>query len=190
MFSAEPIIPMSTFSSFERLLNSFFRHNNAGIDVGEHFGEILMYQGVEISNEREFGREIFAKCSETCNWKANKKFELMKLIYLPISEGKEVQHELTRFFEITDQQSLRFQDFNLPNKTIFKQLKALNMLIKKEEKYGLYTPIDIGRSPYENEVPCEHFATIIKIILTLVKVFIEGKNHILEQQVHLLDMRE
>ena len=42
-FSAVPIIPMSAFVSFERLLNSFFRQNIAETEMYyDSFGQILM----------------------------------------------------------------------------------------------------------------------------------------------------
>ena len=139
---------MSAFVSFERLLNSFFRQDIAETEMYDSFGHILMHQGLEVINAFSFERKLFSKCSQTYSWDAQKKLELKKLINLLISEGKESQHELRGFFERTGQKKRRFSDFNLPNKTIFEQLKALNILIKKEEKgkngLYLYTPIDIG----------------------------------------------
>ena len=161
---------MSTFVSFERLLNSFFRFDHNGEYVVDHsLGEILMHHGVEFAAESEvFGREIFSRCSQSCNWNAQKKLELKKLIFLPVSEGEGLQDELRGFFERTRQRRRRFRAFNLPNQTIFEQLEALNNLSKRGEKFGLYTPIDI--SPREENMPCEHFAIIIPIPISIFVV--------------------
>ena len=146
-FPETPVIPMPTFSSFHRLLNTFFRFDrNKRFPIHYILHLILEHKSKEIAQNKHFGREIANELSAQIQIDAQSGDRLRALTVCPMEIEKEDEEMQAKMGEDAECQLWQINEFVPPNNLLLQHAESISRAMAfAGDKFGAYTPIDFSQ---------------------------------------------
>ena len=146
-FPEAQVIPMPTFSSFHRLLNTFFRFDrNKRYPIHYILHLIFEHKSKEIAQNKHFGKEIGHELSARSQIDAQSVDRLRALTVCPMEIGKDDEEIAVKMGEDADCQLWQIKAFVLPNNLLLQHAESISRAMAfAGDKFGAYTPIDFSR---------------------------------------------
>lgn len=156
-FTDAQVIRMPAYSSFHRILNTFFRFDHhENFHIFYVLNLIFEHKSSEIANNKDFGEGISDELYDRTERNGQRENRIRALTTFPVKfEKEEEATPLTEEEEVyaemnedakSESQIRELNEFALPNRLLFQQTESISRLISStEDKFGVYTPIDFSQ---------------------------------------------
>ena len=154
-FTDAQVIRMPAYSSFHRILNTFFRFDHhENFHIYYVLNLIFEHKSSEIANNKDFGEGISDELYNRTERNDQRENRIRALTTFPVkfekeeeakTEEEEVYAEMNEDAK-SESQIRELNEFALPNRLLFQQTESISRLISStEDKFGVYTPIDFSQ---------------------------------------------